>query len=256
MAGRLQGKVALITGASSGIGAASAQLFAKEGAKVAVNANASVEEGQQVVNSIREAGGEAVLLQGDVSREEVCRHLVEETVRAFGKIDILFNNAGVSTTVPLEETSAEEFERVMGINVKGVFFCCKYALPYMKKQGSGVILTTSSRAAYVSSYTQPLYAASKAAALQMTQAIGIDYAAHNIRACTLLPGMIRTRMMDRFEKSSPDPEAARHWHETAQPMGRTGTAEECAYAALFLVSDEASFVTATPLLVDGGFVFS
>ena len=256
MAGRLEGKVALITGSSSGIGAASARLFAQEGAKVVVNANTTVEDGRQVVKSIKEAGGEAIFVQGNVSQEADCRKLVDSTVEAFGKIDILFCNAGVNTIILLEETTEEEFDRIMGVNVKGVFFCCKYAIPYMKKQGGGVILTTSSRAAYVSSFTKPLYAGSKAAALQMTQAIGIDYAADNIRACTLVPGMIRTRMMNRFEANSPDPEAAHQWHENAQPIGRTGTAEECAYAALFLASDEASFVTAAPFIIDGGFTFS
>jgi NAD(P)-dependent dehydrogenase (short-subunit alcohol dehydrogenase family) len=256
MAGRLEGKVALITGSSSGIGAASAELFAQEGAKVVGNANTTVEDGQRVVNAILEAGGEAIFVRGDVSREADCKRLVEATVEAFGRVDILFCNAGVSTTVPLEDTTEQEFDRVMGVNVKGVFFCCKYALPHMRRQGSGVILTTSSRAAYVPSFTRPLYAGSKAAALQITQSIGIECAEDNIRACTLMPGMIRTRMMNRFEANSPDPEAAHQWHENAQPMGRTGTAEECAHAALFLASDDASFVTAVPLIVDGGYTYS
>ena len=215
-----------------------------------------MEQGQQVVDDIKMAGGQAAFIQGDVADESVCKRLVDATVATFGRIDILFNNAGVTTTIPLEEATEAEFDRVMGANVKGIFFCCKYAIPYMKRQGSGVILTTSSRAAYVSAYTQPLYAASKAAALQLTQAIGIDYASSHIRACSLLPGMIRTRMMERVEQGASDPEAVRQWHEHAQPIGRTGTPEEVAYAALFLVSDEASFVTATPLLVDGGYVFS
>ena len=256
MAGRLEGKAALITGSSSGIGAASAKLFATQGAKVVVNANTTVEDGRQVVESIREAGGQAIFVQGNVSQVADCKKLVDATVEAFGKIDILFCNAGVATAIPMEETTEEEFDRVMGVNVKGVFFCCKYAIPYMKKQGGGVILTTSSRAAYVSSFTQPIYAGSKAAALQMTQAIGIDCAPDNIRACTLVPGMIRTRLMNRFEAQAPDPEALHQWHEDAQPMGRTGTAEECAYVALFLASDEASFVTAAPFIVDGGYTFS
>lgn len=256
MTGRLEGKVALITGSSSGIGAASAKLFAKEGAKVVVNANTTVDDGLRVVQSIRDMGGEAVFVQGDVSKEADCRRLVETTINTYGGIDILFCNAGITTNISLEETSEDEFDRVMGANVKGVFFCCKYAIPHMKSKRSGVILTTSSRAAYVSSHTPPLYASSKAAALQLTQAIGVDYAAYNIRAVSLLPGMIRTRMMDRHEANSPDPAALHEWHEKAQPMGRTGTPEECAYAALFLASDEASFVTAVPFIVDGGYVYS
>lgn len=256
MPGRVQGKVALITGASSGIGAASARLFAREGAKVVVNANTTVEEGQAVAAAIRADGGEAVFAQGDVSKVADCRRLVELTVETYGRIDILFNNAGVTTVMPFEEVTEEEFDRVMAANVKGVFFCTQFALPFMKRQGSGVILTTSSRTAYISTITAPLYAGSKAAALQITQAIGVDYAASNIRACTILPGTIRTRMLDRIEEMSPNREALHDWHETRQPMGRTGTAEECAYAALFLASDEASFITATPLLVDGGMVFS
>jgi len=147
--GKLDNKVALITGGASGIGAASAILFADEGAKVVVVTRKNLTGGENVVGQIRKSGGKAFFLQADVSREQDARHMVKETVKVFGKLDILFNNAGVTTTTIMHEMTEEEFDKVIGVNIKGVFFACKYAILQMKKQGGGVILTNSSKAAVI-----------------------------------------------------------------------------------------------------------
>lgn len=251
--GRLENKIAIITGAATGIGAASALLFAKEGAKVAVVTRRNVEAGQKVVREIEKAGGEAFFIQADVAKHDDARGMIEETVRRYGRLDILFNNAGISTTTLLHEMTTEEYDKVMDVNVRGVFFACKYAVIQMKKQGKGVILTNGSKASLVSGGCKPVYCASKGAVLQMMQAMALDYAADNIRVNSLLPGSIETPMADFVIDNQKNPREFRHELEIAQPIQRLGTSEECANAALFLVSDEASYITGTYILVDGGF---
>ena len=250
---KLEGKAALITGAASGIGAASAILFAKEGAKIAVIARKNVTGGEAVVRRIREAGGEAFFFQADVSKHEDAKRMVEKTIQVFGGLDILFNNAGVTTTTELHETTEEEFDRVIGVNIKGVFLACKYAILQMKKQGGGVILTNASKAAVIGGDCRPVYSASKGGALQLMQALAVDYAKDNIRANSLLPGIIDTPMTDLWIARQKNPDESRRICTDAQPMKRMGTSEECARAALFLVSEDSSFVTGTYVLVDGGF---
>jgi len=255
--GKLDGKVAVVTGASSGIGAATAQLLAREGAKVVVVANHNVAGAESVVSAIRAEGGEAIFVQADVAVEADCQRAMDTAAQAFGRLDILVNNAGVQSGTPTLELTEDEFDRVMAVNVKGVFFCCKHAIPHMKRAGGGAIVTTSSRAAFIPTNTAPIYCASKAAALSWTHAVALEHAADGIRANTIVPGNIVTPMSDAFINSSPDPEATHRWfHEEAQPLGRAGTAEDCARAILFLVSDDSSFITNTPLLVDGGLFFS
>lgn len=250
---RLNNKVALITGGASGIGAASATLFAKEGAKVSVVTRKNIEGGQRIVKDIKEMGGEAVFIQADVSNHENAKFMIDETVRKFGRLDILFNNAGISTTTQLHEMTIEEYNKVMDVNVRGVFYACKYAITQMKKQGGGVILTNGSKASLVSGGCAPVYCASKGAVLQMMQAMALDYAQDNIRVNSLLPGSIDTPLADYVIDHQKDPKEFRHMLENAQAIKRLGTSEECAQAALFLVSDEASYITGTYLLVDGGF---
>jgi len=253
---RLDGKVAVVTGASSGIGAATATLFAREGARVVIVANHNVAGAENVVDTIRTAGGQAVFVQADVSREADCKRIMDTAVEAFGCLDILVNNAGVQSGTSTTELTEEEFDYVMGVNVKGVFFCCKYAVPYMKQNGGGAIVTTSSRAAFIPTNVAPIYCASKAAAQAWTHAVALEHVQDGIRANTIVPGNIVTPMSDAFIASSEDPESTRAWFARAQPMGRAGTAEDCANAILFLVSDDSSFITNTPLLVDGGLFFS
>ena len=251
--GKLDGKVALITGGASGIGAASAILFAAEGAKVVVVDRRNIADGEEVISKIRQSGGEAIFLQGDVANKQDAKNMVEQTVKTFGKLDVLFNNAGTTTTVRMHEATEEDFDRVIGINLKGAFFVTKYALIQMRKQGGGVILTNASKTSIVASNCSPIYTASKGGVLQLMQAMAVDYAKDNIRVNSLLPGIINTPMTDEWIDSQPDPKASRHACENAQPMGRMGTSEECARAALFLVCEDSTFVTGTYILVDGGF---
>jgi len=255
--GKVDGKVAVVTGASSGIGAATAQLLAREGAKVVVVANHNVAGAEAVVAAIRSAGGQAIFVQADVALEADCRRIMDTAVQTFGRLDILVNNAGIQSGTATLDLSEEEFDRVMAVNVKGVFFCCKHAIPHMVRAGGGAIVTTASRAAFIPTNVAPIYCASKAAAWSWTHAVALEHAKDGIRANTIVPGNIVTPMSDAFIESSPDPEATRRWfHEEAQPIGRAGTAEDCARAILFLVSDDSSFITNTPLLVDGGLFFS
>lgn len=250
---RLENKVALITGAATGIGAASAVLFAKEGARVAVVTRKNIEGGKKVIKAIKQAGGEGFFLQADVAKHDDAKGMIDETVHKYGRLDILFNNAGISTTTQLHEMTVEEYDKVMDVNVRGVFFACKYAVIQMKKQGKGVILTNGSKASLVSGGCKPVYCASKGAVLQMMQSMALDYAKDNIRVNSLLPGSIETPMADFVIDNQKNPKEFRHELETAQPIQRLGTSEECANAALFLVSDESSYVTGTYILVDGGF---
>lgn len=250
---RLDGKVALVTGGASGIGAASAILFAAEGAKVVVVTRNNIAGGEAVVDKIRKSGGEAIFVQADVTKKEDAKNMIDQTIKTFGKLDVLFNNAGTTTTVRMHEATEEEFDRVIGINLKGVFFGTKYALIQMRKQGGGVVLTNASKVSIVASDNSAIYAASKGGVLQMMQAIAIDYAKENIRVNCILPGIIDTPMADEWINRQPDPKASRRICANAQPVGRMGTSEECAQAALFLACDDSAFVTGTYILVDGGF---
>lgn len=253
---RLKSKVAIITGATSGIGEASAKLFAREGAKV-VLVGRSEEKGKRIEEEISKAGGEALFVHADVSKEADCKEMIDRTVEKYGRLDILFNNAGTTSTVAIEDADEAEYERIMGVNLKSVFFACKYAIPIMKRQKAGVILTCTSKGAVIPTKCSAIYAASKAGANQLTQAIAINYGKYGIRANELLPSYIHTPMTDKFiELSGQDHDEAIAECASGTALGRIGTPEECAHAALFLVSDEASFVTGTPMLVDGGAVFS
>lgn len=255
--GKLDGKVAVVTGASSGIGAATARLLAREGARVVVVADHNVAGAESVVADIRAEGGQAIFVQADVVVEADCQRAMDTAVQTFGRLDILVNNAGIQSGTPTLDLTEEEFDRVMAVNVKGVFFCCKHAIAHMKRTGGGAIVTTSSRAAFIPTNVAPIYCASKAAAWSWTHAVALEHAQDGIRANTIVPGNIVTPMSDAFINSSPDPDATRRWfHEQAQPIGRAGTPGDCARAILFLVSDDSSFITNTPLLVDGGLFFS
>ena len=253
---RLKSKIAIITGATSGIGEASARLFACEGAKVVV-VGRNEEKGTSVVTEIHKSGGEAIFVPADVSKESACKRMIEETINKYGRLDILFNNAGTTSVIAIEDADETEFDRVMGTNLKSVFFACKYAIPIMKHQKYGVILTCTSKGAIIPTKCSAIYAASKAAANQLTQAIAINYGRYGIRANEILPSYVLTPMTDNFIKYS-GKDQAESLAECAAgtALGRLATPEECAYAALFLVSDEASYVTGTPMLVDGGAIFS
>jgi NAD(P)-dependent dehydrogenase (short-subunit alcohol dehydrogenase family) len=249
---RLAGKTAVITGAGSGIGAAAAVLFAQEGARVVV-ADRQTDQGTAVVAAIMAAGGEAVFVPTDVSRRADNEHLLDACLARYGRLDILFCNAGINLPKLLPATSDDEMEALFGVNVRGLVYATRYAIPIMLRQGGGVILINASKTGLVAQRDSPLYCATKGAAVLLARALALDYATQGIRVNALCPGVIDTPMLRYFADAQPDPAAAWAEYSAQQPMGRLGTAEECARAALWLVSDEASFITGVALPVDGGF---
>ena len=248
---RLRDKVAIITGGSSGIGQATALLFAKEGAKIVI-ASRNPEEGSKTVDMIKKEGGKAVFIKTDVSKELEVKNLVESTVKIFGKIDILYNNAGIELAKPVTETTEAEWDSVLNINLKGVFFGCKYAIPHMLKNGKGSIINTASAAGIVGFPNLAAYCASKGGIVLLTKEMALDYARQGIRVNAICPGAIMTPMLERFFEKAPDPALVKKQMADSHPMGRLGKPEEIANTALFLASDESSFITGHALLVDGG----
>jgi NAD(P)-dependent dehydrogenase (short-subunit alcohol dehydrogenase family) len=247
---RLQGKVALITGAAHGMGEAEAKMFAKEGAKVVV-ADVDQAAGQQVAAGIAEVGGEALFVRLDVTREEDWRKAVDTTVARFGKLDILVNNAGISGSSGVDPLSSEAWDRVMDVNAKGVFLGLKYAIPAMQKMGSGSIVNISSISGFVGQdYVHMAYNASKGAVRIMTKSAAVQYAKDGIRVNSVHPGVMPPMQTSRVTAN-----AEQRQRMLAQvPMGREGRREEVGYAVLFLASDEASYITGTEVVVDGGYL--
>jgi NAD(P)-dependent dehydrogenase (short-subunit alcohol dehydrogenase family) len=250
MADALLGKVALITGGSSGIGRATALAFASEGSKVLV-ADVAVEGGEETVRLIEAAGGVAVFVRADVSNANEVEALVSETVGRFGRLDAAVNNAGtegvVASTVELAEA---DWDRVIATNLKGVWLCMKYEIPRMVEHGAGTIVNTSSVYGIVAGRGVAAYVASKHGVAGLTKAAALEYAPHGIRINAICPGAVRTPMLMRH---IPDAEAEDRW-KALQPVGRMGTPQEVAAAVVWLCSDAASFVTGHTLAVDGGFL--
>ena len=249
---RLEDKVCLITGAGSGIGRSSALLFAKEGARVAV---ADLDAGSAAANvtQIESAGGQAAAFTVDVTSEAHCAALAAAVAGRYGRIDVLFNNAGIAGVGTVHETSLDLWEAVMAVNVRGVFLVSKYVVPLMINQGSGSIINMSSCIAEIGLADRASYAASKGAVLALSRQMQADYARHGIRVNALLPGTIHTPFVDRYLADHyADPEAGLASIRKRQLMGELGTPEEVAQAALFLASDESSFVLGSGLFVDGG----
>jgi len=247
---RLDGKVALITGGSEGMGFATAEIFLKEGAKVVISGRSSTKGRQALARLCRI--GDAAFIQGDVSKESDAKRMVDGTVKKFGRLDILFNNAGIYLEKVAEDTTVDELDRVIDINLKGTFLVTKHAVRHMKKQRSGVVINNSSDAGLIGNRNCPAYCASKGGITVMTKAMALDYAKYNIRVNCVNPAIIDTPMLDREIAQAKDKELyLRRCHEE-QPIGRIGRPEEVAQAVLFLASDEASFITGTALSVDGG----
>ena len=244
---RLEGKVAIISGGARGMGAVEARLFTQEGAKVVIG-DILEEDGRRTVQDINQAGGQALFVRLDVTREEDWRRAVGETVSRFGGVDILVNNAGIYRISPLEETSEELWRQIMEVNVNGVFLGTRTVIPEMKTGGGGSIVNISSTAGLVGSPNTSAYQASKGAVRIFTKATAIEYARDGIRANSVHPGAIDTDMIAVLLK---DP-AERQQRLDAIPLGRIGTAEEVAYGVLYLASDESSFVTGAELVIDGG----
>jgi meso-butanediol dehydrogenase/(S,S)-butanediol dehydrogenase/diacetyl reductase len=250
---RLAGKAALITGASTGIGHAAALRFAREGARLVV-ADLRDEPGEALCREIAQGGGEAVYLRTDVASAADNERAIAQCVERYGAIDILFCNAGITLPKLLPDSSDAEIDRVLGVNLLGAVYASRAAIPRMLAQPrGGTILFTASKTGLVAQTDSPVYCASKGAVVMLAKALALDYATRRIRVNALCPGIIETPMLREFADTRPDPAAAWRSYAAAQPIGRLGTPEECADAALWLVSDESSFVTGVALPVDGGF---
>jgi NAD(P)-dependent dehydrogenase (short-subunit alcohol dehydrogenase family) len=254
---RLKDKVALITGAGRGIGRATALLFAKEGAKVVVD-DVNEKNGRKTVELIRNIGGTATFVRGDVSKEVEVKKMVEAAVNEYGRLDILHNNAGVEfDPKELVDWSEKEYNRVLDVNLKGIFFVSKYVIPEMVKHGGGSIINAASQYAFTGAAKYTVYCGSKGGVVSITKAMAIELAPHNIRVNCICPGVILTPMIAHgIEKSSKasgvsEDEIRRNWEKTF-PIKRFGKPEEIAYAALYLASDESSYTTGATLIVDGG----
>jgi NAD(P)-dependent dehydrogenase (short-subunit alcohol dehydrogenase family) len=247
---RLQGKVALITGAGSGIGRESSLLWSAEGASiVAVDIDATA--AQHTADAVAAAGGRAMTVQADVARAQDCERMIAAAESEFGQLNILFNNAGIMHSQDDDAVSTDEavWDVTMNINAKGVFFGCKYGIPALRRAGGGAIVNTASFVAVLGAATpQVAYTASKGAVLALTRELAVVHARENIRVNALCPGPLKTEMLMKFL----DTDEKKQRRLVHIPIGRFGEAKEIARAALFLVSDDASYVTGTEFLVDGG----
>ncbi|MFC4870313.1 SDR family oxidoreductase [Negadavirga shengliensis] len=242
-------KVALITGGSFGIGKATAIAFAKRGANVVV---VDWIEDKETIETIQKAGGEAIFLKCDMSREEDIKMMVEQTIEKYGRLDFAFNNAGVEgLTAETHACTVENWNKVIGINLTGVWLCMKYQIPHMLKQGKGAIVNNASIAGLVGFPGIPAYVASKHGVIGLTKNAALEYGKLGIRVNVVCPGVIKTPMIDRYTGKSKEVEKQ---FESMEPIGRLGEPEEVADAVLWLCSDLSSFVTGHSLAVDGGWV--
>ena len=254
---RLAEKVSIITGAGSGIGEATAKLFSKEGAKVVV-ADIDPVKGKQVVTEIKDAGGDAIFIEADVSKVSDMEKMVKTTVSTYGKLNILYNHAGIPGPKGVEDVTEEEWEQCIKANMLGSFFATKFAIPEMRRVGGGSVLFTASTAGIVGSRFSPTYSSAKGALVLLTKSLALRLAKDNIRVNCICPSLADTPMGPDFVRAKPDEDRAttettiERFLTAAIPMGRLVKPQEIAYAALFLASDEASFITGIFLPVDGG----
>lgn len=248
---RLDGKIALVTGGSSGIGRAAALAFAREGAKVVI-ADVLIEGSEETVQIIEKSGGQAIFFKTDVSKSDEVEVLIKKTAETYGRLDCAFNNAGVGGgRAATAKCTEEEWDRVIEINLKGVWLCMKYEIQQMLKQGGGAIVNTASVAGLVGFQGTPAYVASKHGVVGLTKAAALEYATSVIRINAVCPGVIRTPMIDRIVAARPQMEEV---YTAMHPVGRLGEPEEIAEAVVWLCSDAASFVTGHAMVVDGGLV--
>lgn len=243
----LEYKVALVTGGTSGIGKATAIAFGVAGAKVVFSGRRE-KEGEDTANLIRQSGAECLFVRSDVSSEAEVKALIQKTVEYYGRLDCAFNNAGIDPpTKPLHEQLVEDFDKLMAINVRGLFLCMKYEIQQMLTQGAGVIVNNSSIGGLIAFPRVSPYIASKHAVMGLTRSAALDYAKQGIRINAVNPGLIATDMMNRLADGNPEQMAS------IVPMGRLGQAEEIAATVVFLCSDAASYITGQPIVIDGGY---
>lgn len=244
------GKVAVVTGGTSGIGKAAAIALAQAGAKVVV-AGRRQAEGEETIRLLQASGGDGFFVATDVSKEADVQTLIEKAMARYGRLDIAFNNAGVDQeTTPLPEQTEATYDRIMDINVKGVWLSLKHEIPAMLKNGGGAIVNTSSGLGLVGAAGVPIYVASKHAVEGLTKSVALEYALQGIRVNAVSPGLIQTEMFDRTVQTNTE---LMEYFKTTLPMGRIGTPQEVVNAVLWLCSDASSFVTGQSLTVDGGY---
>lgn len=244
-------KVAIITGASSGIGRATAIALAKEGVKVTVAARRS-KEGEETLQLVKKAGSDGIFVKTDVSQENDVKAMVDKTLQNFGRLDYAFNNAGIEEIgTPFTDQENDVYDQIMNINVKGVWLSMKYEIPAMLRNGGGSIVNMSSVAGIIGMPQIPIYVASKHAVIGLTKSAALEYAKSNIRINAIGPGAIETDMLERFVG---DNKQFRQTIKTMHPIGRSGTPDEIANAVVWLLSDKSSFVTGHTMLADGGLV--
>jgi meso-butanediol dehydrogenase / (S,S)-butanediol dehydrogenase / diacetyl reductase len=249
---RLKDKVAIVTGSSTGLGKAIAILFAAEGAKVVVNADQNVAGGEGTVKAIQAAGGQAIFVQGSVAKSADSKRMVQEAMKAFGRVDILVNNAGVEIRGGVLSLTEEEWDTMLSVDLKGIFLCSREALPEMIKVGGGVVINVCSVLSFDVIPERAAYCAAKAGAVHLSKSIALDYAKNNIRCNALCPGAFHTPLLNKSMVDSGDYEGTKKVLSNKSVFGRMGKDEELAQAALFLASDESSFVTGSVLQCDGG----
>lgn len=251
MSAAFDGKVALVTGGGSGIGQATALAFARAGAKTVV-ADVDRDGGAQTLAAIVAAGGSGIFIEADVSRAEQVRHLIDATVAQYGRLDCAFNNAGIQGELcPTVDCSEENWDRITGINLKGVWLCMKYELAHMLSRGSGAIVNCASNFGLVGSVGMPAYSAAKHGVLGLTKTAALENARAGVRVNAVCPGPVHTPLVDRIVATQPEVLQA---IEAREPIGRMGRPTEIASSVLWLCSDDASFVTGAILSVDGGYV--
>jgi NAD(P)-dependent dehydrogenase (short-subunit alcohol dehydrogenase family) len=247
---KLQGKVAIITGSSKGIGEGIARVFSAEGAKVVV-VSRNEQEGLKMAHELGSEDGRAIYMKTDVTSSESIKELVRITVATFGRLDILVNNAGYHISKNVEETSEEEWEFIMNTNLRSTFLCSKYAIPHLR-QTKGNIINISSMVGLVGQPNAGAYSATKGGQISMSKGMAIDFAKDGIRVNVICPGWIQTPLVEDWFSQQADPEGSRQYIYDQHPLGRIGTIEECGRAALYLASEDSAFVTGITLNIDGG----